>query len=603
MALLNFANKYSTTYLYSEPAEGSKDPQDYHKLIFTKDGHIVTHGVDYIPWGTGKIPLTKIDTITTAYLPVDSTKTDTTHLWDSKTINDKINASFTANDAMRFKGTMGLVSGSTTSYTINGSEATFPSSSAVVGDTYRITSAGTYAGQKCEVGDLLICITAGSSSTAATWTVAQTNITGYTTNSVNGTTLQLYNNNSNSFSIYAPTTTGTSGQFLVSTGGTPTWKNLSDYQTTSVVSASNGLTVSSSTSGLKTTYTVKGIDASASSKGVVQIGSNITVSSGTISLSKANVIAALGYTPEGAGSNSWRAITVNGKDFLSNDTTTGALNLAGGSGIIVSSASGTATFNVNTGFTTSGKNYAVQVDSTSGGLYVAVPWENTQTWRNVKVNGTEQLSTATGTALDLVSGTGVSVTWDDTNKKVKFSVNTGYTTSGKNYKVQADSNSNLYVNVPWTDTTYSVVSSSANGLAPKVISSNTTTIGTGYYILASSNGSATPSWYKLPSTAFVNTNTWRPVKVGTTTLSNSTSTLEIVSGDTNTLSAALTTAGVLTLTSKWRGINIGGTSIGYKDLKISPTDDVYVSTNETDDVYEIGFGIGWYNMSSEKMEY
>jgi hypothetical protein len=47
---------------------------------------------------------------------------------------------------MRFKGTMGLASDSTNKYTINGAEATFPSASAVVGDTYRITSPGTYAG-------------------------------------------------------------------------------------------------------------------------------------------------------------------------------------------------------------------------------------------------------------------------------------------------------------------------------------------------------------------------------------------------------------------------------------------------------------------------
>ena len=33
-----------------------------------------------------------------------------------------------------------------------------------------------------------------------------------------------------------------------------------------------------------------------------------------------------------------------------------------------------------------------------------------------------------------------------------FSVKTGYTTSGKNYKVTTDSNGNLYVSVPWTDT-------------------------------------------------------------------------------------------------------------------------------------------------------
>ena len=52
---------------------------------------------------------------------------------------------------------------------------------------------------------------------------------------------------------------------------------------------------------------------------------------------------------------------------------------------------------------------------------------------------TSQIPTYTaGTGLNLSNGA--------------FSVKTGYTTSGKNYKVAADSNGNLYVNVPWTDT-------------------------------------------------------------------------------------------------------------------------------------------------------
>lgn len=58
-----------------------------------------------------------------------------------------------------------------------------------------------------------------------------------------------------------------------------------------------------------------------------------------------------------------------------------------------------------------------------------------------------------------------------------------------------------------TNTTYSVVSSTANGLAPKVISTNTTTVTNAYYVLASTNGSAAPSWYKLPATTFANDNT------------------------------------------------------------------------------------------------
>jgi len=54
----------------------------------------------------------------------------------------------------------------------------------------------------------------------------------------------------------------------------------------------------------------------------------------------------------------------------------------------------------------------------------------------------------------------------------------------------------------WTDTTYNIVSNSNNGLVPKVINTNTNTIGNTYYVLASSNGSNNPSWYKLPATAF-----------------------------------------------------------------------------------------------------
>lgn len=44
-------------------------------------------------------------------------------------------------------------------------------------------------------------------------------------------------------------------------------------------------------------------DASASTKGGVKIGSNLTVSSGTLSLTKANVTAALGYTPPTSDTN------------------------------------------------------------------------------------------------------------------------------------------------------------------------------------------------------------------------------------------------------------------------------------------------------------
>ena len=46
--------------------------------------------------------------------------------------------------------------------------------------------------------------------------------------------------------------------------------------------------------------------ATASTLGGVKVGSNITNSSGTISLTKANVTAALGYTPPTSDTNTWR---------------------------------------------------------------------------------------------------------------------------------------------------------------------------------------------------------------------------------------------------------------------------------------------------------
>lgn len=54
-----------------------------------------------------------------------------------------------------------------------------------------------------------------------------------------------------------------------------------------------------------------------------------------------------------------------------------------------------------------------------------------------------------------------------------FSVKTGYTTSGKNYKVQADSFGDLFVNVPWTDTnTVTTATTTGSGNAVTAITAS-----------------------------------------------------------------------------------------------------------------------------------
>lgn len=443
MALLNFATSYNEVAdkLKLSPSETG----DYIKLYFTKDGHIITHGIDYIPWGTGIIPIDK--------LPVDNTVADNKHLWDSLTIQNKINQSFVANDAMRFKGTIGLTSAN--NYIINGIEAEFPSKTAEVGDTYRVVTAGRYTGVQCEVGDLLICIKADSTGKTTAWTVAQTNINGQIYHTINGVQKGFYSNDTDTFSIFAPTTAGALGQVLTSRGGnsTPIWANQSEI-----------------------------------------------IAGGLTDAAKKALFTALTYT------NDVLTVTIGG-------------------------TTKTATIHGR---------------------------------RAVNVNSTEMLAISDSTALKFVNGSGVSFIWDSKNKNLSVNANTNFSTDlvNKNYAVKVDSDQQLYVNVPWSGTTYNVVSKDANGLAPQLINTNKEFITQNFYLLASTDGQTTPSWYRLSSNAFENT---------------------------------------------WRTIKVGGVSIGNKTLNFMPTGDIYVKTADQDntsaDEFDIGFGLAWYNVSTGKYEY
>lgn len=98
-----------------------------------------------------------------------------------------------------------------------------------------------------------------------------------------------------------------------------------------------------------------------------------------------------------------------------------------------SAATSTALGLVKVGYTESGKNYPVELDADDK-MFVNVPWTDTNT----------TYSQATSSTLGLIK--------------------IGYTESGKNYPVELNTSGQAFVNVPWTDTTYSVATTSANGL-------------------------------------------------------------------------------------------------------------------------------------------
>lgn len=127
------------------------------------------------------------------------------------------------------------------------------------------------------------------------------------------------------------------------------------------------------------------------------------------------------YTASQASSVPWSGVT--GKPGTFTPPTSSATVLGG----------------IKVGYTTSGKNYKVQLDS-SGNAYVNVPWTDNNT----------TYSQATSDNLGLVK--------------------IGYSANGKNYPVALDGNGKMYVNVPWTDTntTYTnmgAASASASGKA------------------------------------------------------------------------------------------------------------------------------------------
>lgn len=132
-----------------------------------------------------KAPLASPALTGTPTAPTAAEGTKTTQIATTAFVTTAVNKSFAANDAMLFKGTIG------TGGTVTSLPATHE-----VGWTYRVITAGTYAGVKCEIGDLIICIADGSTAANSHWTVAQTNIDGAVirnvTTAVGSTTLPVY---------------------------------------------------------------------------------------------------------------------------------------------------------------------------------------------------------------------------------------------------------------------------------------------------------------------------------------------------------------------------------------------------------------------------
>lgn len=151
-------------------------------------------------------------------------------------VNSAVGSAVAGVDAMRFKGTLGT-----------GGTVTVLPTTYKVGDTYRVITAGTYAGQVCEIGDLVMAIESkdATNNLDTDWTVAQTNINGAITK-ISGTTPISVEGSGSSRTIKHSASGATAGSYTkvtidvyghVTGGSNPT--TLSDYGITDALAAAD----------------------------------------------------------------------------------------------------------------------------------------------------------------------------------------------------------------------------------------------------------------------------------------------------------------------------------------------------------------------------
>ena len=180
--------------------------------------------------------------------PTASATTNSTQIATTAFVNTVVNNKIAAADAMIYKGTIGT----------GGTVTSLPNTHST-GWTYKVITAGTYAGMACNVGDMIICLTDGTAANNSHWTVIEGNIDGAVIGPVS------------SVNAHVAVFDGATGKVI----------------------KDSGYTIASSVpSNAKFTDTIYSLpNATSSTLGGVKVGTNINVSSGTISVANGSTSA------------------------------------------------------------------------------------------------------------------------------------------------------------------------------------------------------------------------------------------------------------------------------------------------------------------------
>ena len=645
-ALLNWASQYSTISPFLSSTTGSAD---WLRIFISPDatggGHFITHGIDFgasyangmrglVPVNSGTLNKTFLrgdgwSALWTSTAETAATTGDTvaqqqankeaylqSTIVSAYDIKQWIAQSFIANNSMRFKGTINIDgTGAISNTTEDGTTSGFPTSCAV-GDTYKVNGStldntSQIANEVVSTGDMVICIKAGTGANLNDnqyWAVVQDNIEHLITYSLNGTASRIYAQTSNNIVIYAPTTSGTTGQVLLSKGANtaPEWAN----QNTLVVAEAAKVTYA-----LEKSY---GINMTYQGVGTTQYDGSRTI---VISLSPATT-AVIGGVIIDAGDNSeaynaasntshtaYPTITVNndGEIYLSRQNIVNALGYDPSNSVN----------NVAKVVVADAANGNANTTAATANPYINIIASDDSVLGSYRISGSGKVGVAsTANSAALVISLSAADSSDYGGIKL------GYTDNGKNHAVQLDSNGKAFVNVPWVS---DVFTTTADGLAPMASIANKQTnnidnIATSTVYLLGDDA----KWYKLPASAFQSDR--RIVQLGGTTIIDAASgnALNIIQGSHISIVASQSSnayTGALTFNAIWRDIQVrkiesgsisqNVSSIGDNDpLVFDNTDTVFMIGEEV----TVGSGasatkktvvksyITWYNMDTGEYE-
>ena len=365
----------------------STNPQTYSQdtAYVDTDGCLYSGGNKVITDISSKADLASPAFTGTPTAPTAAAGTNTTQIATTAFVN----AAFQANDAMVFKGTIGT----------GGTVTSLPTTH-YQGWTYKVITADTYAGAACEVGDMIICITDGTSANNDHWTVVQSNVDGIVTGPASSTT------------DHVVTFNGTTGKVVKDSGYTiatsvPANAVFTDTTYESKSASSGGTAVSLVTTGEKYNWDNK-------QASVAKLGST----------TKPVYTSAAGTFAECSSYAGGTAVTLNGS----------------------SKAASTASFYAPTTYGTSG--YYLKAN----GSGVAPTWTSFPTIPSVTLNGSSSTSpsfyapAAGGTSGQYLKSNGSSApTWNNFPTIPSISLNGSSTTSSSFYAPTTAGTSGYYL--------------------------------------------------------------------------------------------------------------------------------------------------------------